>query len=498
MGWKPILSILGLAGCAQVWGLDTTSSPAPDTVAPPPMATLRVERLSIGASIVRAPADLTGQTASYLVPDAAQPSGFVKIPATLSATKDAWSADVPDGVVASVEFTLPQDAVPYRRLYTLPNRTVLTSLALYEHPNIVASPTGAALSPTLTLPAAYAAGELIRLFVVGPWNYHDFPAPAVGATTIGPGAIPYDTANWTALAITRPPQRITTVDRVVALRYVANDLTGAGEIASFDQLDGTTSISTVMTAVTHAALDVKLQPSVVATRLGSTSPAATSASSMAWSVTAAPAWQYANNNGPVLQSLAVAETDNGIITTTFGNPFVGVGWKTLFLWTANKRRAYTVPSLTLPATLYTGLNQYDEPSAGLVLDQPAGLPVLVSINQMPLTSDGLTATLDPAKSVELSLVADKTANTLYQFNIYQLVPNMANTALDFKIVYVATGLTPQITIPPDVFVTGKVYTVRAHCIKGGYPMIADGNLQDRSLPYSFGYLDSGVFTVAAP
>jgi hypothetical protein len=188
-----------------------------------------------------------------------------------------------------------------------------------------------------------------------------------------------------------------------------------------------------------------------------------------------------------------------MITTPYGNPFVGIGWRTLFTWATSKSRAYTVPTLTLPVTLTAGLVHYAEPSPALTLDQPAGLPVLVSINKMPLTSDGLTVMLDSQKPVELSLVADRTANTFYQFNVYELVPNtaMPPTALDYKIAYVASGPTPAITIPHDVFVTGKVYTVRAHCINGGYPTISEGNLQNREVPYAVGYLDSGVFTVSA-
>ncbi len=60
------------------------------------------------------------------------------------------------------------------------------------------------------------------------------------------------------------------------------------------------------------------------------------------------------------------------------------------------------------------------------------------------------------------------------------------------------GPTTSITIPNDVFVAGRTYVIGAECARGGYPFFADGNFQDRSLPYALGYLDSGVFTVAAP
>jgi hypothetical protein len=34
-------------------------------------------------------------------------------------------------------------------------------------------------------------------------------------------------------------------------------------------------------------------------------------------------------------------------------------------------------------------------------------------------------------------------------------------------------------------------------VKGGYPSFAEGNLWNRSLPYSVAYLDAGIFTVTA-
>jgi hypothetical protein len=145
------------------------------------------------------------------------------------------------------------------------------------------------------------------------------------------------------------------------------------------------------------------------------------------------------------------------------------------------------------------LFQIAPPTAGSTLDLSAGLPILVSINGTPLNVDGQTIKLDPAQSVVLSLVADRMPNAFYQWNIYELVPNsaMPATGLDFKAVYVADCLDTSVTIPNDVFVAGKVYTVRAFAIKGGYPAIGTGDLQQRELPYAAGYHDSGVFTVSA-
>jgi hypothetical protein len=159
-----------------------------------------------------------------------------------------------------------------------------------------------------------------------------------------------------------------------------------------------------------------------------------------------------------------------------------------------------VPAFNLPLTLYAGLYSLDDVQPGLVLNQPAGLPVLVSINKTPLNSDGMMLTLDPTKAVELSLVADRPTNTFYQWNVYEIVPNaaMPPTALDYKAVYVAFSNETTVKIPHDVFVTDKVYMVRGHCIQGGFPGFTAGDLQNRDVPYAVGYLDAAVFTVKAP
>lgn len=485
---------IALGGCAQVWGLDDTKG---GDIPLPPQAMLQLDRLSMGATMERRPADLTGMTATYLIEDAADANGMRRIPATLAASSDRWTAELPEGIAASVEFTQP-DLTPLRRLYAFPNRTIRSLFGMYEHPGPEPAPMDAAAAVQMTLPSPYAAGELLRLYAVGPWVYHDFTAPDVGATSLGPVTVPYDAASWPTTNSAKPLQRITTADRVVALRYSGNLLTAAGEVPPFDLEQGATANITVALApVTQTALDVKIDPAGTAMRLGMTSPPGATVA-MAWSVVAAPPAIYANNQGPVLQSSGIAAADSGMITLPYGNPFTGIGWPSLFTFASNKSRVYMVPPMNLPVTLYAGLNAFDEVRPGLALEHAAGLPVLVSINKIPLTSDGLTAMIDPARPVELTLVADRTANTLYQFNVYEVAPNSAATAIELKIVYAAYGPEPTIVVPHDVFATGKVYMLRAHTIRGGYPTIGDGDLQNRDLPYSVGYLDSGVFTVTAP
>ncbi|HEY5945198.1 MAG TPA: hypothetical protein VIV40_06895, partial [Kofleriaceae bacterium] len=415
---------------------------------------------------------------------------------------DRWTAEIAEGTRASVEFTVPEPT-PFRRSFAFAARTVSTLFGVYEHPNLVDAPAGGTFNAKLALPTGYASGEYFRLYAVGPWVVHQFaagelPAVDVGATTIGPVSIPYNATGFPPIVVARPTPKLTSQDQIVALRYVGNDLTAAGRVTPFEQTGGADPVEATLTAVPHAPLDVKIDPAAVAMRLAGTSPQV-STLAMAWSVVAAPAWKLANNTGPVLNAASVLPTDPMMVTAQFGNPFSDLGWTSLFTFGTNRSRTYTVPKFALPLTLYAGLNQTDDVAPGLVLDQPAGLPVLVSVNKTPLNVDGLTITLDPAKAVELSLVADRATNLFYQWNIYEVVPNsaMPPTGLDFKVVYAALASETTTKIPSDVFVAGKVYMIRAHCIQGGFPSFSTGDLKNRDVPYAVGYLDAGVFTVAA-
>ena len=61
-----------------------------------------------------------------------------------------------------------------------------------------------------------------------------------------------------------------------------------------------------------------------------------------------------------------------------------------------------------------------------------------------------------------------------------------------------TGTVKFFGTPAEEGGGGKVYMIRAHCVQGGFPSFSTGDLQNRDVPYAVGYLDAGVFTVAAP
>lgn len=481
-----VLGVTLLCSCAQLAGIDETSAGSPDRV------TLTMERVSVGATIVRAPMDLTGLTAQYLVPDDAEPDGLRRVEAELLQT-DTWSAAIKAPAAPPVVFDLPDTFAP-RHHYDFGLRNLYGLFSRMEHPNAEPAPAGAMLTVGAMLPSAFAATERFQLFTLGSWNIRNFPAaeePLVGATMFGPVTFPFSAM---ASITGRPLEKITTADAVMFLRYIGQRLTGVMEATPFDQ----TGTDMIMGTLTNVPADQQLMvmvgpPATVAARFAPARPAVPNVS-MAWSLRAAPGYEVGNDNGPLLLQAGVAMVDSGAIDVMYGNPFVSKGWPTTLTWSTAASRTYTPAGQTLPAQLLAGLYQIVQPTAGLVLDLPAGLPEVISIDNRPLSSDGAMIP-KPTQPVRVTFASSITNNTLYMVSLLELVPNAADTALVAKSVLASTGLKPEFTLPPDLFVPGKLYVLRAVCVQGGYPSAADGDLRARTLPIAVGYLDSGVFTV---
>lgn len=477
----------GLVGCAQLAGIDDTTG-----LVPVDRVSLQLEKVSIGAAVTRSPLDLTGLSAEYLVRDDAEVDGFQHVPAELT-TPDTWSAGISDGT-PPIRFFTPDFPEPVAKLWDLPLRNLIGLYGRMEHENPQPAPMGAMLTLSATLPSAVLATESFQLYTLGSWNVRGFTGaevPAVGATAFGPTAFPFSSMS----SITgRPLEKITTADAVMFLRYVGNRLTGVMEATPFEQT-GTDSIMGTMTAVAASEmLEISVgPPATVAARYAPARPAMP-ALSMAWYLHAAPGYEVANDNGPLLHAASVAMADTGMISAAYGNPFVAKGWPTTLTWTTVASRTYTPAVQMLPVDLHAGLYQLALPTPGMTLDLPAGLPEVITIDSKPLSTDGLSIA-KPTKPVEVTFVSSVTSNTLYQVQLFEIVPNTGATALVQKQVFGATMVKPEVTLPPDLFVAGHLYNLRAICIQGGYPAIATGDLTKRQLPVAVGYLDGGVFTV---
>jgi len=150
-------------------------------------------------------------------------------------------------------------------------------------------------------------------------------------------------------------------------------------------------------------------------------------------------------------------------------------------------------------TLFDQLFEVDDASTGPITTMlSAGLPQAITLDTTPLVTDGLTVALDPTLPITASFTTDVATNTLYQLQVFELVPDSTNTVLQFSTRITMSAEQPAFTIPPGIFEVGKTYTIRGICISGSFPNLAQGDLTTRSLPFSVGLADAGVFTVMAP
>jgi len=465
-----------LCGCAQLFGLDETDR-APTT-------SLSFQRVSIGARLEYAPQDLAGSMAAYLVPDAAAETGLVRVPA-VQAEPGLWTAPLP--TPAPLLFDLPDYPKPLLRIFDFPQLEVSGLFGVLEHPSPEAAPVDAKLTVNAMLDAPTTGAERFELLTVGSWSSIALPAPPVGMTAL---SATFPVTMMTSIT-GRPLERITSADAAVVLRYVSNtELRGALRAAPFDQT-GDDMITGMLTAVTPEPFSFEIDQMDAVRRYGLIKPAV-AAPTMAWAMHAAPGAQLNNDNGPLLSQ--GAPTTPTAVMGQAGNPFAP-DWPTVVLWQTQGARAYTPPSAALPVTLYAGMHQRAVLEPGLQMKLPAGLPTRITLLGAVLETDGVTIAR-PARGVEVSFTVDVPDNTMYQLQLFRLVPNMANTALQYELKLGANGVVPRFVLPPEVFEPGALYTLRAISVVGGFPALAEGDLTQRTLPVSISFLDSGVFQVA--
>lgn len=482
---RAIVLALATTGCAQLFGIDTTTGSGID--APGPGVHATIQRVSIGATTMTSALDQT-QTmdhVTFLDPDGM--GGYQKVPGNVIAM-GSWQADLAAGNPV-VDYTV----LGVRKVWAFPTRDLHAATVLLEHGTTDLAPTGATLTMNVTIPALQAT-ESFQLEAIGAWTYHSFAAgelPAMGGTTIS-STIAY--TSFAPFAAGAPLRRIIPDDQVVLLRYLnGTELTGVFQ-TSIDQTDTNTLTGTLAPVTEDKAIDANINPSTLATRYTAVRPAVGTLA-QSWAVYAAPGFQKIAASGPALQSggLGMADTK---IAKPYGNPFASLGWNELLVYATSESRTATLPggeTLGLAAQLVT----VTAPAMGMTLDLPAGLPLTVSLEQMPLTSDNMAIQLDPAKYAHVTILADHAANTMYRATLYEVIP-MAPGA---KLQYVVESLSndPQsLVLPPDAFQAGHTYVIEAVCFQGGYPNVATGDLVTTSPPIHYGVAMSGVFTVQNP
>lgn len=492
MGWSLCRGfvVLGLAaspaGCAQIAGIEETSGPS-DRVS------LTIDRASIGASVVESPQDLAQHTATFLVHDDAADDGLARIPAELTDV-NVWSASVP-GEAPAVMFSLPDHPTPRVRIWDYGVRHLRGVLGVFEHPSPTPAPADATLTVDAILPSPYVSGETFQLYAVGPWISYALPNPVVpgpdvDVTTLGAVTFPYTN---TRTETGRAHEAITTDDAVFVLRYAAGLLTGVLEAPPFTQT-GADEINGAMAAVVaDQQLEVQIQPDTVPARYSPLRPAM-GAPTMSWYLNASPGVEHAQALGPLLRTaVAVTSADPGTISLAYGNPFSARGWPAVLTWTTTATRTFTLEGLETPATLRAQLYTHVVPETGQLVELSAGLPELISLDGVPLSTDGLVIP-QPRRAVTVELVTAGT-HTIYGVELYELVPNDDATALEHHFVISSHASGPSLVLPPEMFEPGKLYTLRGITVNGSYPELANGDIGQRSLPLSVAYHDSGVFTV---
>ena len=474
---RTVVGVGVLAGCGRIDFSPTEVS-----------SSLVVERRSIGASVVSAPEDLTGSTATFLVADPRGAGGFDRFASTETAP-GTWTATAP--TLAQPLFALADNArVPVDLALSAPAIKFIDQRL--EHPGATAMQPGATFQLDVTLPTSYA-GEALSFYTVGSWALYELAAADLPANGAGALTVTIPSSKLGPAGTDTQLDRITTADRAMVLRYVSQTLTGVYLAPPFDQT-GADTISGTMVAVTQdQTLSVTIDPSGVLARLAAAAPANTT-TYLGWELSAAPGASLGDIHGPQLLQADVAPTDPGAIDIPFGNPFESLGWLPSFEWVASTQRMYT-PSGLPAVALAASLVEIAEPSAGMNVEMPVGLATAAAIGPQgqtqALVNDGMTVHTDPTRPVEIAMTVDRAVDQIFSFYVYEVTAT--GPTLRFSVV----ALTTDVVIPPDAFVAGHTYYLELVCF-AGLTTAANGDLTLQTQPLVVGAVDSMVFTVASP
>jgi hypothetical protein len=493
----PALLPIAACGCAQLFGIDETSGPNVD----PLRVSLSMQRYSVGASVSKNPLDMSMQSAEFLVDDGA--GGFTRLPGELTGT-DTYSAELPTGT-PPVLYTLPDLPTPHKHMFATPNRDHRGVFAVFEHPNPAPPLPSSSIRLMATLPSAYASNESFRIEAIGAWMARglasmELPAPDMMQTAINT-TLPYTSFVRTTAS---PAARITSQDVVVLLRYVGNLLTGVYQVPPFDQTDGMDMITANLLVVpANKPLSAMATPAAYEQRFTAVRPSVTGLS-QGWLVNAAPGWSIGASSGPRLHAGSITppmmppQPATAMVTTNFGNPFESLDWRSVFLFTVTASRTYMFMG-TLALGLSAQLYMVTEPTGTVTLDMPAGLPINIRANQVPLSLDGMMVMLDLTKPVEVDAITDRPNATFYLVALIEVAPSMDGmSATRTVLLDVATTGEPKVQIPPELFQVGHYYYFDVRSVQGGFTNAAMGDFVTYKLPYSVSRADSAVFQVVAP
>lgn len=480
---KTIIIAILASGCAQIFGVEETSSGSLSME-------LRLQRVSVGGSVVFNPLDVGATAPSFLIADSTETSGVQKIASTMI-EPGRWSA--PLRTIEGVIYTVPDNPAPH--LLSFPGfsgQELRAQLRMYEHPNPKPAPSPSPnVAVNVNLPSPYAPGEGFAVEAIGAWVYVTLPSPAAPpapAATALTVTVPYSAFQT---FVGGSVGQITSQDVVMVLRYVNGNLTGQFIAPPMDQSSNTMTLAGTMTAVSPVPFSAGVAAATVANRFAAQVPPA-SQPVLQWRIQASPGYAVGLPAGPSLANALINASDT-TISGAYANPF-SVQWHPTISYTANASRSVTVGGTS--TTMQTYLQSVVEPAPGMTLDIPVGLPTMTSINGTPLNSDGMTVSLDVAKPVYVDVTTDRTQNTLYDISVVEIA--VVGNQVTRTPVATVTGVNPHLPLPPRALQAGHTYSLAMQCTAGGYTNAASGDLQTFALPVSYSYQESAVFTVIAP
>jgi hypothetical protein len=480
-----LLLAIALPGCAQLFGLDTTTGGADAPSATSAHFAMTIE--SVGATLVDAPDDpaVTQDTVAFLVPSA-DGSTYTTVPSTLTAAGN-WDGAIPVGNPL-IDFTL----TGHRHIWAVPSRDVKLTTVVLGHPNPVAPPDSSMFTLSITAPSNVGtAGESLTFMTVGAWSAQGIPEPAMATPTLAA------TIAYTApTAIGGPLEKVTPTDAVLVYRNRPQSITSVGAPldgvfqTSVDQTGTDTLTGTLADTAVDKTVGATITPMALATRYTAVRPAVSSMA-IGWLINAAPGYARGVINGPTLNTLGIAISDTQI-SAAYGNPFSSLNWKETLFYNSYESRTAMVGGA--PLALNAGLETIVAPSTTLTLDMPAGLPQSISIADHPLATDNDTITIDRSKYVHFTMVNDRDNSTFLQIALYDLTSDGVTVTQTLVIDALAIDPT-QLVLPPDAFVMGHTYVVEALTHQSGWPNAATGDFSTQALPFYIGYAYSGTFTV---
>jgi hypothetical protein len=478
----PLALVCG-GGCAQLFGLDVTTS-TPD--ANPDEVSLAVQRVSVGSTVVKAPEDMTGQMATFYADNGTGTPGILVPP-------NKFTAPITMGT-PPVVFSVPGDTI---LRYFASSRAQTVNHVAFERPGMVQAADTSKITVGITLPSAYVSGEAFNVVAIGPWTQHplaaaELPLPDMGLAAISTPAIDYVT-GFSSLVASMTRAKITSADYVVVLRTVGSRLTGYLE-TQFDQTDGTDTISGTMTAITASrTLNATIDPAAFAARFAAVKPAVTGLS-LNYSIAAAPGADVGQTRGIQLVAGGSNPMTDTAVTVSYGNPFEGHGWKSVVTYNATSLRSTTF--MTAPVSLGATMQTISDPEQTMAITLPAGLPTTVKANDTELVTDGMNVALDLTKPVTITASVEKPTATYYAASLSEITVT-GMTAARTTIV-AAASTTPTFQFPSMYFTVGHAYVIQFRAQEGGFLDAAGGDFANFTLPMSTSILDSALFTVVAP